>query len=702
MKKAYLIFLTCSIIAVTSACRNINNNADDVLSEQNQNTDTTITPETDDPAKNDSVQSDKDPNSITTSDKLYPAFETVDSIKKYGYINEEGVFIIAPTFDSAELFSDGRAIITMNDMYQVINEKGEVIYESKHPINTFSNGLAVFRKEDGTEIKMGYIDTNGKIILEPVYLMAEDFKDDKTAMVSTGPNTYSIIDDKGTVKETYTTEDYLNQLDYKDGYKVIYDGDNWNNKGVVNLKYEVIFEPKYIDIFIMGKDLFAIRKQNTEEYTPLDMEPMAIFDCKGNQITDYIFYEVNSFIGDYASASDGQFTYFIDKEGKIAEDLPKVEGVGSLSISDDVIQANVDGELFYLKKDGSVIWRPDTSVKLNDTISAKRIKIRPNRFTLIYYPELEGLENKDIQTSINEQLKKLFKRSPEEIREEYVTYIDDDYSLNLDQDLLIVNKTGYDYPSGAAHGMPIDDFYYFNIKTGTQYTLKDLFKKDILYISKLNSILEKKMQIDAKGEESMFFTDNFYGIDADQHFKLTKESLIIYFYPYEIAAYAAGFPEFEIPYTQLMDVIDTESEFWNSFEHQSGIAESIDPDQDLAEIMDTLICQYERAMTTAVNIDSFDYVEPHLKEESALYKSQKDLVKKLFRQEIYEEYVSSKVEKIEYDQPNNQYLLYVTEEIAIKYPEGERKIKKYAYIYIAVPTIEKNRYQLSEIKKWSK
>jgi hypothetical protein len=40
---------------------------------------------------------------------------------------------------------------------------------------------------------------------------------------------------------------------------------------------------------------------------------------------------------------------------------------------------------------------------------------------------------------------------------------------------------------------------------------------------------------------------------------------VIYFYPYEIAAYAAGFPEFEIPFEDLTDYIDTEGAFWKSF-----------------------------------------------------------------------------------------------------------------------------------------
>lgn len=44
-----------------------------------------------------------------------------------------------------------------------------------------------------------------------------------------------------------------------------------------------------------------------------------------------------------------------------------------------------------------------------------------------------------------------------------------------------------------------------------------------------------------------------------------EDKLAIYFEPYEIAAYAAGFPTFYIPYDEMIDIIDTEGEFWKSF-----------------------------------------------------------------------------------------------------------------------------------------
>jgi hypothetical protein len=64
----------------------------------------------------------------------------------------------------------------------------------------------------------------------------------------------------------------------------------------------------------------------------------------------------------------------------------------------------------------------------------------------------------------------------------------------------------------------------------------------------------------------MIFDGSFTGIRADQGFTVTKDGLEIYFDPYEIAPYAAGFPAFDIPYSELSDILDTQGAFFQSFD----------------------------------------------------------------------------------------------------------------------------------------
>ncbi|HKL98327.1 MAG TPA: WG repeat-containing protein, partial [Mobilitalea sp.] len=641
------------------------------------------------------VQENSDSNVM-----LYPAYETTKAGKKYGYIDSLGEFVLPAIYNYATVFSDGVAIISIEDSYQIINTKGDILFENDYFINEFSNGAAVFHKVTDSKLLYGYINTAGEVILEPQYSEAGNFGEDNTAIVCSESGVYSQIDKSGKIIKELNIEEYYGINLFRDGYLVFTNYENYG-QGVKDLQGKVIFEPIYSEIYNLGKGLFAIRQQGEDNYTPA-LEPMAIFNKEGEQLSDYIYYEVNEYQGDMASASDRQYTFFIDTDGKPMEEFPKVEGIGNLRLIDDMIQANVDKDFFYLTKDGTIIWKMEHLDWLTDNITAKRLRYRPNRFALISYPELQGLDNQDVQTLINQKVRKIFRRDPNSINEDDAIYIDDDYYIELSNNLLTVYRDGYDYPYGAAHGMPIRDYYYFDITTGEQYELGDLFIDDSLYISKLNLILDKMIIDSAQNPDSMIFTDFFTGISDNQYFILTEDSVIIYFYPYDIAAYAAGFPEFNIPYTDLSDIINTEGSLWNSFEHNTLDKTSNNSDTTLTNLMDSVIKLYEKSMVSAININYFDYVEPHLLKESSLYKSQKELVKSLSDRDIREEYISSKVEKVEYDRPNNQYLVYTEEIISIDYPDQGKVIKTFYYIYTVVASDIGYRLQLSDIKTWER
>lgn len=90
-------------------------------------------------------------------------------------------------------------------------------------------------------------------------------------------------------------------------------------------------------------------------------------------------------------------------------------------------------------------------------------------------------------------------------------------------------------------------------------TLADLFKKDSDYLKVLSDIIAGQIEHDK--QYSYVFPDAYKGISADQPFYINDEFIYIYFAPYEIGPYAAGFPTFKIPYEEINDIIDTQGEF---------------------------------------------------------------------------------------------------------------------------------------------
>lgn len=122
--------------------------------------------------------------------------------------------------------------------------------------------------------------------------------------------------------------------------------------------------------------------------------------------------------------------------------------------------------------------------------------------------------------------------------------------------------SGYDYYSGAAHGMPYKDFRLYDRETG-----EELYLDDILATSEeeLNAIVTRMFEERHGGDEiwewGLDYISENAGFLEDHHLKagdyyLTDEGLVYYFGAYEVASYAEGMPEVLIPYDELKWKID--------------------------------------------------------------------------------------------------------------------------------------------------
>jgi hypothetical protein len=497
--------------------------------------------------------------------ELYPAYKLVDNVKTFGYINKSGNFVIEPTFSMASDFHEGAAVVVLNNEYGVIDENGNILFINKAPINDFRNGAAIFQVTAQDTTLYGYIDTKGKVIVEAKYTMASDFCKDNTAYVYNGDGKYDLIDKEGKVLESYTVDKkYDKYWSLGDGYLIYSDAD-FGNYGVISVNGDKILKPVYSQIRYLGNDLFAVKEPGIEDYSQMMAAKEAIFNKAGEQLTDYEYYDVADYYNGYSSATDDTSTFFLGMDGKKVSDLPEYDGRGTLQLFGDVIKADIDRQLIYSTTDKLILWQNDNTVTLSDTITVKELRFKPNRDVLVIYPEVDGLADPAIQDSINLALKGIFTDARKDLTLANQTTVDDSFSAKLLKNLLIIERDGYDYPYGAAHGMPIMDFFYIDIRTGVFYQLKDLFIEGSDYAAKINEMITDEINTQIAADQSSFFPDTFLGIAKDQFFKLDKDSISIYFYPYDIAPYAAGFPEFLIPFSDIIDYIDRDGAFWNSF-----------------------------------------------------------------------------------------------------------------------------------------
>ncbi len=668
------------------------------------------------------------------------------------FINKSGKVVSGPFISYTPEFKNGLAIIVTDKTSSVVvDETGKVVLQSKYSLDNYSDSLFSFY--DSQKKGYGFMDLKGKIVIPAKYLSVEPFNNRK-AIVEVSAGIYSVIDKKGKVLETLKSYNYYRSSEgltlyyddksnmagykllngtvaikpqfksaepFKDGYAVasISHGEYGQRYGLINKKGEYVVKPEYSYVTYLGKGLYAVAK-NFNLFSNY-YAPKALMNIKGELLTDYKFNNISEFDGEYAIANKNTTTLFIDREGNIAENLPQLKGIGHMEFLGDIIKAEVDGGLIYFNKNGNIIWQKNETIPLGNNISVNKLKYRRDYLTYIEYPEIKGMKDNVIQKTVNEKLKKVFldgyESNPVEIKsntddnakysdEEYYEDISIIYSIQKNKNLLIVEKSGYWYPIGAAHGMPSKEYLYIDTNTGAFYTLKDLFKANSKYSEKLTSIVNNQVTLnkrigDISGQIG-YFVDKV-NVSQEQPFIIVQDSIKVYYAPYEIASFAAGFIEFEIPYGQLTSIIDTKGAFWNSFDKKiiSKKINLISYDIKASDVksIENVINSYEKNIIEAINSNKFSKVEGCLLKGSNLYNSQKKLVQNLYKKNTKEKLTNYEIYAIDYDYENKQYRAYVLEEIAIKYSGKNYVNNKFSWCY-TLKADNAGNYKLTDIVKW--
>jgi len=456
---------------------------------------------------------------------LYQETNEENNNVRYGYLDRDGGILIPAQYQSATDFQDGVAVVqTQEGEYQLIARDTSILYKYPYEyVGQYGQGMLAFQEEG--DPKYGFIDKSGKVMIPPSFDAVQPFSEGRAV---------------------------INKIvDYLYSY------------GLIDQKGNIILEPTHSDIIRLGEKRIAVGKAIKEEQPYLGVR-YAIADLNGNFLSNDRYQSVLPYEKGYASAHDDENTFFLNREGKIAQKLPVVPGQGTLRFQNSLIQANVDFQLMYLDRKGNVIWRPKNTIRLNNQFRVLRMKYKPNPDYLVYYPVIRGMEDTSVQKHVNDKLKDIsqVKPIPSDEKLEY-SYTGDFEIEFFKKHLVVVEVNGSQYYFGAAHPMPTKIYSNIDLVSGTFYELKDLFKEGAPYVKVISDIVEQQIN----EQDINIFPDSYKGIQPDQPFYVNEESLFIYFAPYEITPYVAGFPTFEIPFSEIMDIIDTKGDFWLSFHH---------------------------------------------------------------------------------------------------------------------------------------
>jgi len=556
---------------------------------------------------------------------LYPAYQVEEGVRRWGYIDGSGSFVIAPQFDAAEEFgADGLAVVIrdggsalidrsgqlvqpvasyilttgdgvriryLDDGMQLLNERGEVVFAADWISGSFSSGMTPF-SQGGL---YGYVCADGTVAVQRQFAWANPFEGG-TAVVRLRDERYAVIDTTGAPRAVlrerlvrpagegiyayrecddcawgYRSPDgevdlaprFLDAGSFRDGLAVVGVGEDYGRIrfGVIDRQGNPVIPAEYGMILYLGDGLFEVAQPMGDDWVPPAFKPHALFNAKGEQLTDFQYYDMA--LTPYGvSVSDETSTYFLDRSGHRADDLPAVDGIGSLRAVGDLIAADVDGDLIYLTPAGGIVWQPSGTWTLPGGTAVVDHKYRKGRAVLVHYPELTGLPDKAVQNAINARLRALFLEEATAQGgwdDDLTATTDVRFAVRQTGRVLAVERDIYVYPLGAAHGMPYRNYYHFDLNTGAEYRLADLFRPGSTYPERLQELVRRQIAADPG-----YVFDPNPEVRPDHPYTVDAEGLQVYWAPYEIAPYAAGFPTFTIPWADLEGWIDTGGAFWQA------------------------------------------------------------------------------------------------------------------------------------------
>lgn len=525
--------------------------------------------------------------------------------RKYGLIKFSGEDLVEPIYTSISPYVEKRAIVTMGEhRFAMLNEEGLEITEHTYPfISDLVGGRSVYSMETTNSagsrvIQYGYLDSEGKEVIPAQYEEASDFHQQK-AIVKIKEYEYALINEIGERLATYPyyyvgnysdgmlvfketasgTYGYMDErgaaiippsftgaTGFHQGQAIVNTLDDYKpGYGVINKQGVYIIPAEYHDIRDLGEDRWAVGIAEDSNH-PLGSALYAIADRAGLLLTDFIFSHVSEYIDGLASVNDHELTYFIDRNGTPAPGYPRIEGSGVLPMKEEnVIQAFIDQKLLYVNRDGEVIWEPKKEVSLNGTYRVKEEKYKPNPNYLVYYPVIEGMPDVINEQRINIRMKQLaeVKKLPINNAKEEI-YTGDYDVIYYKKNLVVIELNGYHYTVGTSHGLPTRVHTLIQLETGRILMLRDLFKAGVDYVENLSKRI-RTIITDAPAY-SYVFSESFQGIKPNQPFYVSDDALHLYFAPYEIGPYSAGFPTFRIPFDEIKGLIYKEGEFWRSFQ----------------------------------------------------------------------------------------------------------------------------------------
>lgn len=209
-----------------------------------------------------------------------------DDKDKYGYLNSKGEIVIKATYDMAEAFSDGIAVVTRQSgsepIRSAIDKKGNELFKFKsgyQNIGGFSEGLIIASYMVNNDDKFVMLNKKGEREAELKRDGMTWFSyEDGICIFRNKDRLYGLMNPDGEIVVNAKYERLVNII--PDRYAALKN----DKAGVINKKGETVldFDYELVSVYCMGKDKFIVK----------DGKQLYIVDEKGKAVNKDAFEDV--------------------------------------------------------------------------------------------------------------------------------------------------------------------------------------------------------------------------------------------------------------------------------------------------------------------------------------------------------------------------------------------------------------------------
>ncbi len=543
-----------------------------------------------------------------------PEYESADFFSSYGtavvgtkdrkaLISSTGATVLKPIYDSLAVYPQDRRIGVRDGIWtEMLDKAGKAVYETRLAIYPMAEGGARIQEYVGDKILEGYIDDSGTVTIEPQFIYGTSFVNQK-AVVKKSEGTFAIIDPAGKSLADFQAEEIIEPSEDSFGFKqggksaklwgyrdmsgkvtikpafanvqpfnkgiaiVAQKQKSALHYGLINAKGKFILLPKYERIEDLRNGFYAVSRKAGPDFGQRTY-PVAIFNSAGKRLTDYQYYVAAACTADTVSVSDGNETWVIDSAGVPMSTMPRLSGMGIIRQEGNLLMSQADDERAYFTLGGKLIWQSPWEATLKEAVKIKQQKFRPDRGTIIYYPQVSGLSNPAAQESINGILYQWFVGAgapstfeggiPAEI-------LSTGYASALNKEMLVVRKTEKRIATKDGAAREAVERIHLDITDGTRYELKDLFREGSDWPQALADQIRLRIaSVNAEGKMTLN-PDLVLPIQQDRRFLAGRYGLTLYYDSAELGSTVSEPLAFEIPYAEILKDISTEGRMWNAF-----------------------------------------------------------------------------------------------------------------------------------------